>query len=45
MVLMLLALLLSSDLAWKALFEEAGLKVIREKVQEGLPVGLFEVKM
>ena len=34
-----------SDLAWKELFKRAGLKLIREKVQEGLPVELFVVKM
>ncbi|TEB36364.1 methyltransferase domain-containing protein [Coprinellus micaceus] len=34
-----------SDLAWKELFKRAGLKLIREKVQEGLPAELFVVKM
>ncbi|KAJ3520847.1 hypothetical protein NMY22_g12564 [Coprinellus aureogranulatus] len=34
-----------SDLAWKDLFKQAGLKLIREKVQEGLPAELFIVKM
>ncbi|KAF6765250.1 methyltransferase domain-containing protein [Ephemerocybe angulata] len=34
-----------SDLAWKSIFEEAGLKVIRQKVQEGLPGELYAVKM
>ncbi|KAG2020228.1 methyltransferase domain-containing protein [Coprinopsis cinerea AmutBmut pab1-1] len=34
-----------SDLAWKALFAKAGFKVVREQVQEGLPEGLYVVKM
>lgn len=34
-----------SDLAWKALFKEAGLSLIKERVQEGLPPGLYVVKM
>ncbi|TFK30000.1 methyltransferase domain-containing protein [Coprinopsis marcescibilis] len=34
-----------SDLAWKVLFKQAGLKIVREKVQEGLPEGLYTVKM
>ncbi|KAH6918524.1 methyltransferase domain-containing protein [Coprinopsis sp. MPI-PUGE-AT-0042] len=34
-----------SDLAWKALFTRAGLKVVKEQVQEGLPDGLYVVKM
>jgi len=34
-----------SDMAWKALFKEAGLMLVREQVQEGLPVGLYVVKM
>ncbi|KAF8197451.1 methyltransferase domain-containing protein [Pholiota molesta] len=34
-----------SDLAWKSVFAGAGLKLIQEKVQDGLPEGLFVVKM
>jgi hypothetical protein len=34
-----------SDKAWKAIFEKAGLTLVREQVQEGLPEGLYEVKM
>ncbi|KAF8651419.1 hypothetical protein AX16_004722 [Volvariella volvacea WC 439] len=34
-----------SDLAWKALFKQAGLTLVAEKVQEGLPAGLYTVKM
>ncbi|KAK7020564.1 alpha N-terminal protein methyltransferase 1 [Favolaschia claudopus] len=34
-----------SDQAWKNVFKEAGLKLISEKVQEGLPDGLYVVKM
>ncbi|KAF9483759.1 methyltransferase domain-containing protein [Pholiota conissans] len=34
-----------SDLAWKAVFTAAGLKLVQEKIQEGLPEGLFVVKM
>ncbi|KIK08310.1 hypothetical protein K443DRAFT_85765 [Laccaria amethystina LaAM-08-1] len=34
-----------SDLAWKDIFKQAGLKLVREKVQEGLPEGLYVVKM
>ncbi|KAF4615439.1 hypothetical protein D9613_003096 [Agrocybe pediades] len=34
-----------SDLAWKTIFQQVGLKLIREQVQEGLPEGLFVVKM
>lgn len=34
-----------SDKAWKALFRQAGLRLIQEKVQDGLPPGLFIVKM
>lgn len=34
-----------SDLAWKELFKQAGLKLIREKVQDGLPGELYAVKM
>jgi len=37
--------LLRSDTAWKDLFKLAGLRLIREKAQEGLPEGLYEVKM
>ncbi|KZP19448.1 DUF858-domain-containing protein, partial [Athelia psychrophila] len=34
-----------SDLAWKKVFQDAGLKLIKEQTQEGLPEGLYEVKM
>ncbi|TFK42535.1 alpha-N-methyltransferase NTM1 [Crucibulum laeve] len=34
-----------SDLAWKNIFKEAGLKLVDQKVQEGLPQGLYAVKM
>ncbi|KDR81657.1 hypothetical protein GALMADRAFT_59400 [Galerina marginata CBS 339.88] len=34
-----------SDMAWKSAFKQAGLRLIREQVQEGLPEGLFVVKM
>jgi hypothetical protein len=35
----------SSDKVWKHVFEQAGLRLIREEVQDGLPEGLFVVKM
>lgn len=34
-----------SDLYWKKVFREAGLSLLREQVQYGLPRGLFTVKM
>jgi len=34
-----------SDKAWKAIFRQAGLRLIQEKIQDGLPEGLFVVKM
>jgi len=34
-----------SDKAWKVIFKQAGLKLVREQVQEGLPEGLYVVKM
>jgi len=34
-----------SDLYWKKIFREAGLSILREQVQYGLPKGLFTVKM
>ncbi|KAF9075241.1 AdoMet dependent proline di-methyltransferase-domain-containing protein [Rhodocollybia butyracea] len=34
-----------SDMAWKAAFREADLELIKEQVQEGLPDGLYVVKM
>jgi hypothetical protein len=37
--------LVRSDKAWKAIFRQAGLRLIQEKVQDGLPEGLFVVKM
>ncbi|CAE6437586.1 hypothetical protein ACGC1H_004397 [Rhizoctonia solani] len=33
-----------SDAAWKHVFKEAGLSLIKEEIQEGLPEGLLEVK-
>jgi protein N-terminal methyltransferase len=32
-------------MAWKTLFNEAGLMLAREQVQGGLPEGLYVVKM
>lgn len=34
-----------SDLAFKNIFRDAGLKIIQEKIQHGLPEGLYPVKM
>jgi len=34
-----------SDAAWKDSFKQAGLRLVREEVQHGLPEGLYEVKM
>jgi protein N-terminal methyltransferase len=34
-----------SDKAWKQTFEQAGLRLVREQIQDGLPEGLFVVKM
>ncbi|KAF5330898.1 hypothetical protein D9619_005631 [Psilocybe cf. subviscida] len=34
-----------SDAAWKLVFKRAGLDLIKDQVQEGLPEGLFVVKM
>ncbi|KAL0566445.1 hypothetical protein V5O48_015568 [Marasmius crinis-equi] len=34
-----------SDMAWKATFKAAGLRLVKEQVQEGLPQGLYVVKM
>jgi protein N-terminal methyltransferase len=34
-----------SDLAWKAIFKRAGLTLVKEQIQRGLPEGLYEVKM
>ncbi|KAJ7774540.1 DUF858-domain-containing protein [Mycena maculata] len=34
-----------SDMAWKNVFEQAGLNLVHEQVQEGLPDGLYVVKM
>lgn len=34
-----------SDLAWKKIFQTAGLKLIKEQIQDGLPEGLYDVKM
>ena len=33
-----------SDLAWKKIFKDAGLTLIKEEVQHGLPEGLYPVK-
>ena len=32
-------------MAWKELFKEAGLTLVDQQTQEGLPEGLYEVKM
>jgi protein N-terminal methyltransferase len=40
-----LSKLVRSDKAWKVIFKQAGLRLIQEKVQDGLPEGLFVVKM
>jgi len=34
-----------SDLAFKEIFEDAGLHLVRQKIQRGLPAGLYRVKM
>jgi len=34
-----------SDLAWKKIFVDVGLKLQKEQTQHGLPEGLYEVKM
>ncbi|GLB34905.1 putative adoMet dependent proline di-methyltransferase [Lyophyllum shimeji] len=34
-----------SDRAWKDIFDQAGLKLVMEQIQEGLPEGLYVVKM
>jgi len=34
-----------SDRAWKNIFDQAGLKLVREQVQDGLPEGIYVVKM
>ncbi|KAH8833640.1 DUF858-domain-containing protein [Flagelloscypha sp. PMI_526] len=34
-----------SDMAWKSIFSSAGLIIVKEKVQDGLPEGLYVVKM
>ncbi|ESK94550.1 methyltransferase domain-containing protein [Moniliophthora roreri MCA 2997] len=34
-----------SDIAWKDAFKKAGLRLVKEQVQEGLPDGLYKVKM
>lgn len=34
-----------SDKTWKQLFKLAGLRLVKERVQEGLPTGLYVVKM
>lgn len=34
-----------SDLHWKMVFRNAGLTLLHERVQNGLPKGLFMVKM
>lgn len=32
-------------MAWKLVFQQAGLKLVKEQVQGGLPEGLYVVKM
>ncbi|KAE9409686.1 DUF858-domain-containing protein [Gymnopus androsaceus JB14] len=34
-----------SDMAWKTAFQKAGLNLVKEQVQDGLPDGLYVVKM
>ncbi|KAG6370089.1 alpha-N-methyltransferase NTM1 [Boletus reticuloceps] len=34
-----------SDLAFKMIFKDAGLHLVREKIQRGFPVGIYPVKM
>ncbi|KAG6845326.1 hypothetical protein H0H87_010783 [Tephrocybe sp. NHM501043] len=34
-----------SDMAWKNIFKQAGLELLMEKIQDGLPDGLYVVKM
>lgn len=34
-----------SNALWLQIFQQAGLKVVKQQVQEGLPAGLFAVKM
>lgn len=34
----------SSSARWVDIFKEAGLRIVREEVQEGLPEELFTVK-
>jgi len=34
-----------SDLAYKNIFRDVGLEIVREKIQHGLPTGLYPVKM
>lgn len=34
-----------SDMAWKKIFTDADLVLIKEQVQHGLPEGLYAVKM
>lgn len=33
-----------SEAAWKRIFKDADLSIVKEEVQEGLPEGLFMVK-
>ena len=33
-----------SDSAWKKAFADAGLKILKEEVQQGFPEGLYAVK-
>ena len=40
----ILNILRRSDLAWKKIFKDAGLTLIKEEVQHGLPEGLYPVK-
>jgi protein N-terminal methyltransferase len=41
----ILTLLCRSDLGFKNIFRDAGLKIVQEKIQHGLPEGLYPVKM
>jgi hypothetical protein len=40
-----IVLMVRSDLAWKKIFLDAELTLVKEQTQHGLPEGLYEVKM
>jgi len=39
-----LSIIFRSNKMWEEIFEQAGLKIVKEEVQLGLPQGLFMVK-